>query len=31
MHNFTVKPLGETGKLTMNITAKTYRYFDEKE
>jgi type IV pilus assembly protein PilO len=29
MHNFAVTPLGETGKLSMNITAKTYRYFDE--
>lgn len=31
MHNFAVRPLGESGKLSMNITAKTYRYFDEEE
>jgi type IV pilus assembly protein PilO len=31
LHNFTLAPLGDTGKMTMNITAKTYRYFDEQE
>lgn len=30
LHNLTLAPLGkDTGKMTMNITAKTYRYFDE--
>ncbi|MDT8371595.1 MAG: type 4a pilus biogenesis protein PilO [Gammaproteobacteria bacterium] len=31
LHNFQVKPLGDLGKMSMTITAKTYRYFDEKE
>ncbi len=30
MHNFTLAPLGGQGdKMLMNITAKTYRYYDE--
>ncbi|NOQ77553.1 MAG: type 4a pilus biogenesis protein PilO [Methylococcaceae bacterium] len=30
MHNLTLSPLGEgSDKMTMDITAKTYRYFDE--
>ena len=29
MHNLTLTPSGN--KMTMNITAKTYRYFDEEE
>ncbi|MDH5358683.1 MAG: type 4a pilus biogenesis protein PilO [Gammaproteobacteria bacterium] len=30
MHNLTLTPLGkDAGKMTMDITAKTYRYFDE--
>jgi len=30
MHNFTLTPLGkDSNKMTMDITAKTYRYFDE--
>lgn len=30
MHNLTLSPIdGSSGKMTMNITAKTYRYFDE--
>jgi len=32
LHNLTMSPLSETsGKMTMDITAKTYRYFDEEE
>jgi len=32
MHNFTLVPLNkDSGKMSMNITAKTYRYFDEEE
>lgn len=32
LHNLTLAPLGknDTGKMTMDLTAKTYRYFDEK-
>ena len=30
LHNFTLT-LKEAGNMTMNITAKTYRYFDEQE
>lgn len=30
MHDFSMGPLNEqTGKMTMNLTAKTYRYFDD--
>lgn len=30
MHNLAIKPAGKkSGKVSMNITAKTYRYFDE--
>ncbi|PHS69956.1 MAG: pilus assembly protein PilO [Methylophaga sp.] len=28
LHNFTLSPQGDSGKLTMDVTAKTYRYFD---
>jgi type IV pilus assembly protein PilO len=32
LHNLTMSPIAESsGKMTMNITAKTYRYFDEEE
>lgn len=32
LHNLTMSPLSESsGKMTMDITAKTYRYFDEEE
>ncbi len=32
LHNLTMSPIAETsGKMTMDITAKTYRYFDEEE
>lgn len=32
MHNLTMSPMNESsGKMTMDITAKTYRYFDEEE
>jgi type IV pilus assembly protein PilO len=32
LHNLTMSPVAESsGKMTMNITAKTYRYFDEEE
>jgi len=32
MHNLTLVPLAkDSGKMSMNITAKTYRYFDEQE
>jgi len=32
MHDFSMGPLNEqTGKMTMNLTAKTYRYFDDGE
>ena len=32
LHNLTMSPLSESsGNMTMNITAKTYRYFDEEE
>ena len=32
MHDFTLTPSGkDSDKMTMNITAKTYRYFDEQE
>jgi len=31
MHNMTISPIKNTGKMTMDITAKTYRYFDEEE
>ncbi|RKZ77591.1 MAG: pilus assembly protein PilO, partial [Gammaproteobacteria bacterium] len=32
LHDFTLTPPTEdTGKMTMDITAKTYRYFDEQE
>jgi len=32
MHDFELGPLdGTTGKMTLNITAKTYRYFDESD
>lgn len=31
LHNFTLTPLGESGKMSMTITAKTYRYFDEQD
>lgn len=34
MHNLTLKPLGDTSNpslMSMDITAKTYRYFDETE
>jgi type IV pilus assembly protein PilO len=32
LHNFTLTPpAAGTGKMTMDITAKTYRYFDEQE
>lgn len=32
MHNLTMSPVNESsGKMTMDITAKTYRYFDEEE
>ena len=32
LHNLKLAPLGknDTGKMTMDLTAKTYRYFDEK-
>ena len=30
LHNFTLTPL-ESGKMSMDITAKTYRYFDQQE
>ncbi len=30
MHDFSIGPLNQqTGKMTMNLTAKTYRYFDD--
>ncbi len=31
MHNFTMTPNGNSGGMTMEVTAKTYRYFDEEE
>jgi type IV pilus assembly protein PilO len=32
LHNLTMSPVSESsGKMTMDITAKTYRYFDEEE
>lgn len=32
LHNLTMSPVAESsGKMTMDITAKTYRYFDEEE
>jgi len=33
LHNLTMSPLSKesSGKMTMNITAKTYRYFDEEQ
>jgi len=32
LHNLTMSPITEaSGKMTMDITAKTYRYFDEEE
>tara|TARA_R110002111_G_scaffold27958_1_gene60103 strand:- start:60 stop:647 length:588 start_codon:yes stop_codon:yes gene_type:complete len=32
LHNLTMSPISEaSGKMTMDITAKTYRYFDEEE
>lgn len=32
VHNLTMSPISESsGKMTMDITAKTYRYFDEEE
>lgn len=30
LHNFSIKPIGKSDKLTMSLTAKTYRYLDEK-
>jgi len=29
LHNFKMGPLTSDGNMTMDITAKTYRYFDE--
>jgi len=31
LHDFTIKPLGKTDELVMSLTAKTYRYLDEKQ
>lgn len=32
LHNFSIKPIGKgSDKLTMSLTAKTYRYLDEKK
>lgn len=31
MHNLAIVPEGQTGKMKMDITAKTYRYFDEEQ
>ena len=30
-HNFSITPLGDSGKLVLETTAKTYRYMDEEE
>lgn len=30
LHNFTITPIGDSDQLTMSLTAKTYRYLDEK-
>ena len=29
LHDFSMGPMNKSGKMTMDITAKTYRYFDE--
>jgi type IV pilus assembly protein PilO len=31
MHDISMGPVGKNGRMTMNILAKTYRYFDEKD
>ena len=30
LHNFTITPIGDSDQLNMSLTAKTYRYLDEK-
>ncbi len=31
VHNISIKPIGDTGELSMDLKAKTYRYLDENE
>ena len=31
LHDINVKPIGDTNRLTMSLTAKTYRYLEEEE